>query len=637
MDQQTSHLNPAPKSLSGNEKEIGNTEEFHQVLCRKQDEFKLGPKEAVDNTGSISSVHSTVSQFNPDYSAKEGANVVAPLFNGSNVGVINININPTSQGSGNHDASSQPKDKKIAECQQKLRDTLKRKFSYLLQVGPGMKKAPLNSVYTELRIIKGGNGEVYKEHEVRQMETDVTDMTEEESIHCNHLFKGQDLHIRTVITRGVGDIGKTVSTNKFTLDWAEKKENDNLDFVFPVPFQDLNKMREKAISLAELLTTLFPDTKDSEIFTLGEHKMLFIFDGLNESRLSLDFDSEIVTDVKQPTTVANLLINIIRGRLLPSALVWITTRPETFERIPGEYVDLVIEVRGFTNPQTDEYFRKTVPTQHGIPDRVISQLKSCKSLYIMCHIPGFCWMLASDLGKKLAKVHGKDTPLTLTLTPMYIAFLTSCVANMMKKLPGSRSTPECVKSDIVSLGKLAFEKLNENLSIFYESDLSENLVQDTEPSMLSGLYTQIFSEELILFQEKMFSFVHLSVQEFFAALYVYLMFINNNINVLINKLSGAKLDDKPELNLFTAAVEKALQCQNGHFDIFLRFLLGLSLDSNQKPLKFLMTSNRTNPKTRDEIIEHIKEKIRVSPPSDRHCNLIHCLKELGDHSMVEGN
>ncbi len=502
-------------------------------------------------------------------------------------------------------------------------------------------KVSLNKIYTELYITEGGSGEANKEHEVRQIEmASRIHVAQEKSIHCNHLFvpsQGRDYHVRTVITRGVAGIGKTVSVNKFTLDWAEERENTDLEFVFPLSFRELNLMKKKTLSLVELLCVFFPETKDTGIFVQGKNKILFILDGLDESRLSLDFNkSEIISDVKQETKISVLLTNLIRGRLLPLALVWITSRPVASSQIPLEYIDLVTEVRGFNNPQKEEYFRRKISNE-SLANRVIAHVKSCRSLHIMCHIPVFCWMAASVLEKKLAMTDSKDTP--KTLTQMYIHFLSLHVDDMKKRLSGRRqSNADCVRENLISLGELAYKELEKGELIFYESDLNKNGIKITQASMFSGVYTQIFNEERTLYQEKVFSFVHLSIQEFFAALYVYLKFNNDNFNVLIKKSSASRripFRDSSELILYKEAVEKALRCEEGHFDIFLRFLLGLSLESNQTLLKNLMTSNQTKQKTRTEIIKHIKERIRASSSPDRCLNLFHCLNELNDRSLVD--
>lgn len=613
-------------------------------------------KSVADKTGEISresvpSIQAEVHNFHPTYTAQTGSNVIAPSL----IGCHDVNFNiifgqgsiVSSKETLNHDTSDScgalhPQNEKIAECQDKLKANLKAKFSHLLEgMTTEANRTLLNEIYTELYITEGRSGDVNTEHEVRQIETaSRIPVAQEESIQCKHLFvpqQGQQPHRRTVITRGVAGIGKTVSTNKFALDWVEEGENSNLDFVFPLSFRELNTMKGTTLSLVELLSVFFPETKDTGIFTTGEHKILFILDGLDESRLSLNFHkTEIMCDVTKPTTIAVILTNLIRRRLLPLALLWITSRPVASSQIPLDYIDLVTEVRGFNNPQKDEYFRRKI-NDESLAKKVITHVKSCRSLHIMCHIPVFCWMAASVLEKKLAMKDSKDSP--KTLTQMYIHFLSLHEDDMKKRLSGRReSNTDCIRANLMSLGELAFNQLVKGHLIFYESDLILSGIKVTQASMFSGVYTQIFNEQPTLCKEKMFCFVHLSVQEFLAALYVYLKFNNDNFNVLIKKSSASRLflfRDSSELILYKEAVEKALRCENGHFDIFLRFLLGLSMESNHVLLKHLMTNNRTNPKTRTEIIKHIKERIKASPSPDRCLNLFHCLNELNDHSLVE--
>ncbi|XP_078146858.1 NACHT, LRR and PYD domains-containing protein 3-like isoform X1 [Centroberyx gerrardi] len=602
----------------------------------------------------VPSIQAAVHPVHLNCTAYTGA-TVAPAISGCHIGGsvnFNISINSTGQESilpsqalSNHATADAPvalqaNNDQIPKCQQKLKCTLKSRFNYLLEglVTQG-NKTLLNKIYTELYISEGGSGEVNNEHEVRQIETACkTKVTQERPIQCNNIFVpllGQDRPVRTVITRGVAGIGKTVSANKFTLDWAEERANKNLAFVFPLSFRELNLMSKKVFSIAELLCVIFPETIDSGIFAQDKYKVLFILDGLDESRLSLDFHNiEIMSDVTQPTTIDVLLTNLIRGSLLPSALVWVTSRPAAANQIPHEYVDLVTEVRGFSNPQKEEYLRKRI-SEERLANKIITHVKSCRSLHIMCHIPIFCWMAAKVLEKQLATTDSKDMP--KTLTQMYIHFLGLHEEIMNTRLHGRReSNAVQTRTNLLSLGKLAFKELEKGHLIFYEKDLGLNGIDVTQASMFSGVYTQIFNEELSLCKEKVFCFVHLSIQEFFAALYVFLTFNNDNDNVLVKKSSiSRRLRDSSTLILYKAAVEKALQCENGHFDIFLRFLLGLSLESNQTLLKGLLTKNRTNQKTRPEIIKHIKERIRANSSPDRCINLFHCLNELNDHSLVE--
>ncbi|TWW82291.1 Stonustoxin subunit beta [Takifugu flavidus] len=564
-----------------------------------------------------------VHQFSPSLSAQGGSVLVAPFITGSSIGSVNITITSPDPGlssskealnnNNNGEVALQPPDR-TAECRQKLKATIRRRFSHLLEgVTIDARKTPLRQIYTELYITEGGSGEVNKQHEVRQIEASPRVDARDKCISCNQLFvpaEGQDFQIRSVMTRGVAGVGKTVHVNKFTLDWAEDGEHDHLDFVFPLSFRELNLMRKKSLSFEELLAVFFPETKESGIFKSVFIRILFILDGLDESRLSLDFEnSEILADVTQEASVAVLLTNLIRGRLLPLALVWITSRPLASARIPLCHLDLVTEVRGFNDPQKDEYFRRKIP-EKPLAERVIAHVKSCRSLHIMCHLPIFCLMAATVLRRKLSTADGEDSP--KTLTQMYIHFLSLYVDNVNKRRPASsESKADVLRANLMSLGNLAYRQLEQGNLIFYEKDLVQSGIQVTQASVFSGVYTQIFSEEMILCREKMFCFIHLSIQEFFAAL------------------------DTSELVLYRGAVEKALRSEEGHFDIFLRFLLGLSLESNQTLLKHLMIQNRTQQRTRAEIIKHIKEKIRRSSSVDRCLNLFHCLNELNDRSLVD--
>lgn len=529
----------------------------------------------------------------------------------------------------------------ITDCQQKLKETLRKKFSHLREgITAEASRTSLNRIYTELYITQGGSGGVNTEHEVRQIEVASWLDTSEKSIHCSQLFvpdEGQDLHVRTVVTRGMAGIGKTVSVSKFTLDWAEGRESSHLDFVFPLSFRELNLMKKSRLSLVGLLATLFPEITDLGIFTSSQ-KMLFILDGLDESRLPLNFRKDhILTDVYQEDAVAVLLTNLIRGRLLPSAHIWITTRPAAFCQIPIDFIHLVTDVRGFNDDQKDEYFRRKISDQ-SLANKIISHVKACRSLYIMCHIPLFCWMAVKVLQRKLA-AEGDGDAMPKTLTQMYIYFLSLCVDDSRKRLSGRKEADTAFwRENLMSLGELAFRELLKGHLIFYEKDLAQSGIKLSEALMFSGVYTQIFNEEISLCKEKMFCFVHLSIQEFLAALYVFLTFHNNNYNVLIRKSSASKrfpFGDSSELILYKAAVQKALQSQNGHLNIFLRFLLGLSLESNQDQLKHLMTNDRSKQQTRGEIIIYIKEKIRNKPSSDTCLNLFHCLNELNDCSLME--
>uniref|UniRef100_A0AAQ4RD27 NACHT domain-containing protein n=2 Tax=Gasterosteus aculeatus aculeatus TaxID=481459 RepID=A0AAQ4RD27_GASAC len=465
-----------------------------------------------------------------------------------------------------------------AVCQRELKSDLKKKFQCVFE---GIAKAGnptlLNEIYTELYITEGGTAEVNEEHEVRQIETaSRRPARPETTIRQEDLLKasaGGEGPIRTVMTKGVAGIGKTVLTQKFTLDWAEDKDHQDIQFTFPFTFRELNVLREKKFSLVELVHHFFSETRAARICRFEEFQVVFIFDGLDECRLPLDFhNNEILTDVTESASVDVLLTNLIRGKLLPSARLWITTRPAAANQIPPECVSMVTEVRGFTDRQKEEYFRKRF-TDEEQASSIISHIKTSRSLHIMCHIPVFCWITATVLEEVLKTREGGELP--KTLTEMYIHFLV--VQSKVKKVKydGGAETdphwsPESRKM-IKSLGKLAFDQLQKGNLIFYESDLTECGIDIRAASVYSGVFTQIFREERGLYQDKVFCFVHLSVQEFLAALHVHLTFFSSGVNLLSEQTTSrrskrSKPKPKPK-RLYQSAVDEALQSPNGHLDL----------------------------------------------------------------------
>ncbi|XP_041856612.1 NLR family CARD domain-containing protein 3-like [Melanotaenia boesemani] len=531
------------------------------------------------------------------------------------------------------------------ECQHKLKSSLKKKFQCVFE---GIAKAGnptlLNQIYTELYITEGGSAEVNDEHEVRQIETASRKPDRPETtIRQEDIFKlppRRGKPIRTVMTKGVAGIGKTVLTQKFTLDWAEDKANQDIQLTFPLTFRELNVLKEKKFSLVELVHHFFTETKETGICSFEEFQVVFILDGLDESRPPLDFNkTKVLTDPWKSTSVDVLLTNLIRGKLLPSARLWITTRPAAANQIPPDCVGMVTEVRGFTDPQKEEYFRKRFRDEEQA-SRIISHMKTSRSLHIMCHIPVFCWITATVLEDVLKTREGGELP--KTMTEMFIYFLVVQTKVKKVKYEGGAETdttwsPENRKM-IESLGKLAFDQLQKGNLIFYESDLTECGIDIKEASVYSGVFTQIFKEERGLYQEKVFSFVHLSVQEFLAALHVRLTFINSGINLMEEQQSSFRLSSffkKQDLRLHQRALNEALQSPNGHLDLFLRFLLGLSLQTNQNLLRGLMTQTESSSQTNQETVQYIKKKIRKNVSAERSINLFHCLNELNDHSLEE--
>ncbi|KAL0151463.1 hypothetical protein M9458_053249 [Cirrhinus mrigala] len=416
----------------------------------------------------------------------------------------------------------------------------------------------------------------------------------------------------------------------------------------------MNLKEQEKLSLMDLITQFFPETKGLNLTRRNQFKVLFILDGLDECRLPVNFeDNETWSDVSSPASLDVLLMNLIKGNLLPSALIWITTRPAAASKIPPDCIDRLTEIRGFNDAQKEEYFRKRFMDEN-LASEVIAHVKKSKSLFIMCHIPVFCWISATVLqdileakrnkvvknnqadeaSKSLQESHTEDAP--KTLTQMYTHFLRFQILQSRRKYDGEY-TPDVSwnKDAILSLGKLAFHQLEKNNVIFYDTDLEACGIDIYKASVYSGMCTQIFKEETGIVLGTMYCFVHLSIQEFIAALYAHLFLNINKKYVFDQDSTEQKNKSDTMIDLLKTAVDKALESDNGHLDLFLRFLLGLSLQSNRQPLRGLLTQEDYNNQSKKEIVQYIKQKFEANLSPERSINLFYCLNELNDQTLVK--
>ncbi|KAK9960244.1 hypothetical protein ABG768_010319 [Culter alburnus] len=555
-----------------------------------------------------------------------------------------------------------------SDCQtlirQRVKDqhksSMKNKYESLFEgINLEENQTLLNRIYTQLYIIEGESEGVNEEHEILQVEK--TTRTQDTPIYCNDIFK--PLHqpgceekdkIKTVLTKGIAGIGKTVSVQKFILDWTEGKANQDVDFMFVLPFRELNLIKDHQYSLHRLLLDFHPELQDLDSKIYEECKVVFIFDGLDESRTTLMFsarqkfcdvnesssfcdvnESSSVCDVNESSSVCVLMSNLIRGELLPSALIWITSRPAAANQIPSKYINRVTEIQGFNEPQKEEYFRKRISDEHQA-SRIISHIRRSRSLHIMCHIPVFCWISATVLQNLLKQDDSTEIP--QTLTEMYIHFLLTQINTRNQKYE-ERDPEKLLKSNrdvILKLAELAFKQLMKANVMFYEEDLIESGIDVTDASVYSGICTEIFKEESVIHQRKVYCFIHLSFQEFLAALYLFYCHVVKNEESLM--LFQEYQNYSPENSLYDvlkAAVNKSLWSKNGHLDLFLRFLLGVSLESNQRLLQDLLTHTENSSETIKRITQYIKDTIKGNArlSADRCINLFLCLLEMKDQTL----
>ncbi|XP_044000545.1 NACHT, LRR and PYD domains-containing protein 12-like isoform X1 [Gambusia affinis] len=574
------------------------------------------------------------------FTAHNGSIINAPTV--SNVNITNGNLIVNANCTHAPVATDQVKGvaPKLKENIQNCQDELKSYLQLMtMTLSQGTEEEPsstsLNKIYTELYITEGGSGEVNTEHEVIELEC-TRSRNEERKIDLNDIFSAlpNKEPPQRVLTKGIAGIGKTVAVKKFTRDWADGEANQAFTFVFPFTFRELNLIKEKEFTLIDLICYYFEEVEGLDISDYKSSKLLFIFDGLDESKFPLNFaQNGLCRNATMKTTVDILLTNLFEGKLLPKASVWITTRPAAANKIPLKHINRVTEVRGFNDEQKEEYFQKKI-SDKTIAQKVLDHLlsKPLRSLYIMCHIPMFCWISATALQNLL--VNEDQAELPKTLTEMYMHFLIKQTElKNQKDYHGGDSDRDM----IMKLGKLAFEQLQNGNIIFSEEDLKECNIDLKQAAVYSGICTQIIRKESGLHKKEVYSFIHLSVQEFLAALYVHKTFVDQRKNLLSPKavIPVSEGGESPIIFLHKSAVDMALEKDHGRWDLFLRFLVGLSKDKNQGLLKKIFGEKDKLPQSREDTIGYIHRKIQKTSYTNKGINLFHCLNELGDQSLVE--
>lgn len=522
----------------------------------------------------------------------------------------------------------------INSTKKNLKETMQKKFAFISE-GNGDQGSLLNSIYTDLYMTTGESAVPHEEHGFRHVKHEFS----EKSVNLSDIFKplpGREKH-RTVVTKGVAGIGKSFAVQKFILDWAEGRENQDIDFIFSLAFREVNLITDDK-SLIDLLTEFHPalqSFKDSGDFVRA--RVTVILDGLDESRLQLDFKNKPVTSVSEVTSVGNLLTNLIQGNLLPQAKLWITSRPAAADQIPGRYVDVVTEIRGFSDPQKEEYFKRRFSHDPGLGERIISHIRSSQSLDIMCQIPIFCWISAILFQEVFGGDEKAEVPQTLTEMMAHFLSVQTKRGNRKYEKTTEKSKEKFLATHrefLLKLGQLAFVQLLKNNLIFYDEDFKDCGIDIKEATICSGFCTTVLREEDIFSQKKVFFFVHLTVQEFFAALFVYDCFTNKNTKELDKFLD---LEDKEHtlLDLLKMTVEKVLKENHGHLDFFLRFLLGLMVESNRRVLQGLLISPDPSQDTDKKILTHLKALRRKTLSPDSSINLFQTMVEMRDHKVKD--
>uniref|UniRef100_A0A8C2B1Y9 Uncharacterized protein n=1 Tax=Cyprinus carpio TaxID=7962 RepID=A0A8C2B1Y9_CYPCA len=507
-----------------------------------------------------------------------------------------------------------------------LQESLKKRYEDTLKAPNGIPLKMYVSNRTHL------DGQMV--HEMRELERPYNeDIKDENVINYDDLLKphsSTDGHIRSIMMRGISGSGKSTAVTKFVLDWAHGRTHQHIDFVFPLHLCELNILYDKKFSLMQLLDLLFPKLLKPE--TLEQSQILFILDGLGEFRFPLNFKcTKTCADSMTPVSVGCMLVNLLKGNLLPSAQILVTSRLKDAGLTPPEHIQKVVELHGFDDLQWEEHIRSELYDQT-IAVRATVHVKSSRTLYIMRSLPFFCQMASTVLEELFSNSYNTNPP--LTLTEMFTHFLLIQMKRHVEK--SAKSSTE----EILKLGELAWHMLEKDTLTFMEKDQRETSTDPLLPVKLSKDWPMFFRKENLMGLGKMYRFTHPCVQEFLAALYVAVHYETSKGNVMSFTLAekAQKLLSPTEvpIDMHRKAVDRALRSKTGQLDIFLLFLLGISAGPSNKLLSCFFQNTSLQVRT-EEVVKNILQKVKAKPLFEISVNLSRCLEELDVALPVDNN
>uniref|UniRef100_A0A8C4RDU6 NACHT domain-containing protein n=1 Tax=Erpetoichthys calabaricus TaxID=27687 RepID=A0A8C4RDU6_ERPCA len=460
-------------------------------------------------------------------------------------------------------------------------------------VGSHTRAVCLEALYTEVMVInkyKRAYNETH--HELLKIGRTHAKLLDEhtkgmcEQIWAGQLFTrspGSKIIPKIVVVSGVAGIGKTTMVQKIMFDWATGTHYQRFAFVFQFKFRELNLLgneKEPQMSLTGMIVRHYKylnDLRLGEILKKPE-SLLFIFDGLDEYKHKLDFTQRrLCSNFDDYFPVHILVSSLVRGTLLRGCSVLLTSRPTALESLDMERVDRFAEILGFLPEQRLMYFRKFFG-DNDLGTEVFQFVQKNDILYTLCFNPSFCWIICSVLKNHFMTPAEERGATPRTVTELFVMFLHNILMNHRQEVEDQRGI-------LVKLGKMAYYGITNRILVFY--DRSEMYTFGLQPilssSSLPEFLKEILQRESIL-ESTMYTFFHLTLQEFMAACSFY-------------------FDPSADVEELLVKMDS---CEDGRFEIFINFLAGLTKPSVFKTMEDIIGEVESN--TAVPFLKWVKQK-----------------------------
>ncbi|XP_072133539.1 NACHT, LRR and PYD domains-containing protein 3-like isoform X3 [Mobula birostris] len=383
---------------------------------------------------------------------------------------------------------------------------------------------------------------------------------------------------------GVAGIGKTTMVQKIVYDWATGKIFQQFQFVFSFKFRNLNSINCR-INLRELILDQYPDFGNilREVWKNPEG-LLFIFDGLDEFNDKIDFaDSRRDTEPKHQCPdpewwceVSDIVYSLIQGKLLPGCSVLVTTRPTALHLLEKAEISVWAEILGFVGEERKEYFIRHFEDQT-VAAAVFKHVKENEILYTMSYNPSYCWILALALGPFFTQRVRDPQRVPKTITQLYSYYIYNILKNHGREIENPRDV-------FLRVGQMAFSGVSKKKIVFTDGDLINYSLQPSQ--FLSGFLMELLEREDSA-RSVVYTFPHLTIQEFVAAVSQFLTLHPENI-----------------LKFLT----EAHNTTDGRLEVFLRFVAGLSNPMTARGLEEFL--GPFPHQTTCRVIDWVKEEVK---------------------------
>ncbi|KAM4642065.1 NACHT, LRR and PYD domains-containing protein 3-like [Discoglossus pictus] len=415
-------------------------------------------------------------------------------------------------------------EKNVQDCKIKYMETMKEKYKRIQDKNARLgEMVHLARRYTNLLMIRRNRNKEEREHEMTStglhhlqiMDSRASGEYSQTSIEA--LFDpGEYWEIPGfVVLQGPAGIGKTMAVQKIMLDWASGNlYQATFNYVFCVSCRGINNITS-TMSFAGFISRMC-QLKCSDIMMKAiledSKKILFIIDGFDELKWQLQEETEVCDDPFQETSVEILLNRLLRKHIMEQASILITTRPFTLETL-RKCVPFTrnVEIMGFTGETRKEYFYNFFEKKEQA-DMALTVITENDTLFTMCRVPITCWIVCTVM--KLEMEKSLNISLYKTTTSVYLLYLKSLIKYH------KRDSSQCVLSCVKKLCALAKDGIWEQKILFEEEDLTHHGLTESE---IESLFRNenVFQRDIEYYT--CYSFIHLSIQEFFAALYYVLI------------------------------------------------------------------------------------------------------------------